>query len=196
MDAIEALLTRKSVRSFSSKPVTDEQIETLLKVMVAAPSAGNLQPWRIVVVRDPEVKRALARGALDQQFIAEAPVVFVVCRVPDASAWKYGERGRHLYSIQDTAAMTENLLVAAHAMGLGGCWVGAFDEEKVAKSLDCPQGVIPAAIVPIGYPKRETSKPARRPMKRVVRFIPSLPEDKSLPETENSGEHLGSLRTY
>ena len=195
VDAIKALLTRKSVRSFSSEPVTDEQIETLLKVMVAAPSAGNLQPWRIIVVRDPEVKKALARGALDQQFIAEAPVVFVVCRVPDASAWRYGERGRHLYSIQDTAAMTENLLVAAHAMGLGGCWVGAFDEERVAKSLDCPQGVIPTAIIPIGHPKREPKKPGRRPLNRVVRFIPSPPEGKPFQETENP-RRLSSLRPY
>ncbi|MFX1475100.1 MAG: nitroreductase family protein, partial [Promethearchaeota archaeon] len=89
MDAIEALLTRKSVRSFTDKPLTEEQIEQLLKVMVAAPSGGNRQPWRIIVVQNQQVKDELAKAALDQHFIATAPVIFAVCRAPEESAARY-----------------------------------------------------------------------------------------------------------
>ncbi len=171
MDAIKALLTRASIRSFTDKPVTDEQIEQLLKVMIAAPSGGNRQPWRIIVVQNQEVKDELAIAALKQHFIATAPVVFAVCRAPEESAARYKERGRNLYSFQDTAAMTENLLVAAHAMGLGGCWIGAFKDEEVSRILECPKDVYPVALIPIGYPEKVKGKPNRRPLKEVVRFI-------------------------
>lgn len=172
MDAIEAILTRSSTRSFTTQALSDDQIETLLKVMVAAPSAGNMQPWRIMVVKDSEVKSKLVSGALGQSFIAKAPVVFVICRVPDESSRRYGDRGRNFYSIQDTAAMAENLLVAANAMGLGGCWIGAFQDEEVARAIDCPDGVYPVAIIPIGYPKGTPRKPSRRSLKDIVRFLP------------------------
>ncbi len=171
MDAIEALLSRVSIRSFTDKPVTEEQIEQLLKVMVAAPSGGNRQPWRIIVVQNQKVKDELAIAALKQHFIKTAPVVFAVCRAPEESAAKYRDRGRNLYSFQDTAAMTENLLVAAHAMGLGGCWIGAFNDEEVSRVLKCPDEVYPVALIPIGYPEKVKSKPQRRPMKEVVRFL-------------------------
>jgi len=172
MDAIEALLTRKMVRSFTKQPLMDDQVDTLLKVMVAAPSGGNREPWRIVVVQDQKVKEALAAAAFGQQFITQAPVVFVVSRVPSESEERYGARGRDLYSFQDTAAMVENLLVAAHAMGLAACWVGAFTDEAVAKAVKCRQGVLPVAVIPVGYADKASTKPPRRPMGEVVQFIP------------------------
>ncbi|MFX1564000.1 MAG: nitroreductase family protein [Promethearchaeota archaeon] len=172
VDAIDAILTRRSIRSFMPQPVSDEQIDTLLNAMIAAPSAGNMQPWRIVVVKDPDVKQMLAIGALKQDFIAEAPVVFVICRVPNESSWRYGDRGGNLYSFQDTATMGENLLIAANSMGLGACWVGAFRDEEVAKAINCPKGVYPVAIIPVGHPKESARTPGRRSLKDVVRFIP------------------------
>jgi nitroreductase len=172
LEAVDAILARRSTRSFTPQSLSDEQIDTLLKTMVAAPSAGNLQPWRIVVVRDTEVKQMLAIGALGQNFIAKAPVVFVICRVPEESSWRYGDRGRNLYSIQDTAAMAENLLITATSMGLGGCWVGAFRDAEVAAAIDCPNGVYPVAIIPIGYPKGSPKARGRRSLKDIVRFLP------------------------
>ena len=172
MDAIEALKTRSSIRKFTDLELTEEQIQELLKVMVAAPSAGNKQPWRIYVVRDELVKRKLAIGAGDQGFITEAPVVFVVCRVPEESAVRYRARGRDFYSIQDTAAMTQNLLVASHAMGLGACWVGAFNDSAIVAAIECPQGVLPVAIVPVGYPVVPGEPRGRRPLDAVVTYIP------------------------
>jgi nitroreductase len=171
MDTLEAIMTRWSVRDFTDDPVSEEQVETLLKAMTAAPSGGNKQPWRIFVVRNADIKHQLARGAGDQEFVAEAPVVFVVCRVPDESGQRYGSRGRNLYSIQDTAALTQNLLLAAHAMGLGGCWVGAFREEAIAKAIDTPLSVIPVAIIPIGTPAQSRKIRGRRSLNQIAHFL-------------------------
>jgi nitroreductase len=140
--------------------------------MIASPSAGNRQPWRIYVVRDESFKKKLAIGAYDQQFILKAPVVFVVCRVPDESGARYKTRGRELYSIQDTAAMTQNLLLAAHSMGLGGCWVGAFNDTAIAAAIDCPSGVFPVSIIPVGYPAESPQTRPRRPITSVVHYVP------------------------
>ncbi len=172
MDTLEAITTRKSIRAYSEQKVTDDEINTLLKAMVASPSAGNKQPWRIYVINDKEVKHNLAIGAHKQQFITEAPIVFVVCRVPEESAARYKDRGRNFYSIQDTAAMTQNLLLAAHALGLGTCWVGAFNDDTIAAAINCPQGVLPVAIVPVGYPAESPAPRGRRSLESFVHFIP------------------------
>ncbi|NIP67456.1 nitroreductase family protein, partial [Candidatus Bathyarchaeota archaeon] len=97
-------------------------------------------------------KRSLSQAALNQTFIEEAPVVIVVCVDKDRSGWRYGRRGTDLYCLQDTAAATQNLLLAAHALGFGACWVGAFREEKVKEILKTPDRVRPVAIVPVGHP--------------------------------------------
>lgn len=140
--------------------------------MIASPSAGNRQPWRIYVVRDETVKRNLAIGAHNQNFIKEAPVVFVICRVPEESGARYRSRGRDFYSIQDTAAMTQNLLLAAYALELGSCWVGAFNDSAIATAINCGQGELPVAIVPVGYPDESPPRRQRRSLDSVVHFIP------------------------
>ncbi len=152
MDVMEAIRRRFSCRSFVRRPVPDELVRELLEAARWAPSAGNLQPVRVMVVRDAERRRALAAAALGQSFVAEAPVVLVVCAIPGISARHYGERGRDLYCIQDAAAATQNLLLAATAAGLGSCWVGAFSERDVADCLALPRGWRPVALVPLGYP--------------------------------------------
>jgi nitroreductase len=172
MDVLEAITTRRSIRAFTEKDVSSDQVKVLLEAMIASPSAGNRQPWRIYVVRDEKVKQKLAIGAGDQDFIMEAPVVFVICRVPDESGTRYRNRGRTFYSIQDTAAMTQNLLLAAHALGLGACWVGAFNDSAIIAALECASGVLPVAIVPVGFPAESPKRRARRSIDSVVLFIP------------------------
>jgi nitroreductase len=174
MDTLEAITTRQSIRAFTDQDVSNDLVLTLLEVMIASPSAGNKQPWRIYVVRDEKVKRKLAIGAGDQDFIMEVPVVFVICRVPEESAARYRDRGRTFYSIQDTAAMTQNLLIAANALGLGTCWIGAFNDSAIAAALECPSGVLPVAIVPVGYPDESPPRRSRRPIDSVVLFVPPI----------------------
>jgi nitroreductase len=139
MDVFEAMEKRHSVRAFDpSREVSEELVERLLACACLAPSAGNVQPWRFVVVRDPGLKGKLAAAALGQGFVARAPVVIVVCADLEAHASSYGRRGVELYSIQDTAAAVQNMLLAATALGLGTCWVGAFREEEVSGVLGLP----------------------------------------------------------
>lgn len=163
MDVYEAIYGRRSVRNFDSvKDVPPELVTKLLEAACQAPSAGNIQSWRFWVIRDPSIKEGLVGAALGQSFIAEAPVVIVVCTDLRACSSGYGTRGTTLYAIQDTAAAIENLLLAAWAEGLGTCWVGAFDERRASDLLDLPPHIRPVAIVPLGYPALARPKPSRR----------------------------------
>jgi nitroreductase len=168
MEIPEIIRNRRSIRAFSERELPEEAAEVLVRAACMAPSAGNLQPWEFIAVRDPDIKRRLVEAAYGQSFIAEAPIVFLVCAVPGRSSWRYGRRGAELYCIQDTAAAIENLLLTATANGLGGCWVGAFDEERAAKAVGAPEGVRPVAIIPIGYPAETPSAPPRRPVREVL----------------------------
>jgi SagB-type dehydrogenase family enzyme len=111
------------------------------------------------------VKKALSEAALDQRFIEVAPITIVVCANERRSAQRYGRRGRELYCLLDAAAATQNLLLAVHALGLGGCWVGAFDDRQVGKALNLPSWLKPVAIIPIGHPDEKPWTPQRRSFK-------------------------------
>ena len=168
MDTFEAIYGRRSIRAFVNREVTQTQLMKILDAGRQAPSAGNLQPWELVVVRDSERKMALAEAAFGQYFIAEAPVVVVICAHPARSARRYGRRGIDLYCLQDTAAFIQNMLLASCAIGLGSCWVGAFYEAKAAEAIEAPNDVRPVAIIPIGYPAESPSAPPRRSLEDIV----------------------------
>ncbi|MBE3586146.1 MULTISPECIES: nitroreductase family protein [Desulfofundulus] len=161
---------RYSVRHYRPDPLPEALLDQLLEAARWAPSAGNLQPWFFYVVTRQEKKEALARAALNQRFITQVPVVIVVCAEPERSARVYGERGRKLYCIQDTAAAIQNILLTASALGLGTCWVGAFNEDQVRECLEIPPQFRPVAIIPVGYPADD---PARRPKRRELEDIVS-----------------------
>lgn len=161
---------RFSCRAFTTEPLTPAEVEALVEATVWAPSAGNLQPWRFLVVSDRTLRQALARAAYEQRFVADAPVVFVVCAVPEESARRYGDRGRTLYCLQDTAAAVENLLLAAADLGLGSCWVGAFDEAGASRVLQLPTSWRPVALVPVGHPAEEPGRRRRKPVQEVVLY--------------------------
>ena len=171
LDFRGVLTGRFSCRSFEAAPIPRERIVELLEAAQWAPSAGNLQPWRFVVVTDAGHRRSLAAAAFGQEFVAAAPATVVVCAVPGESARTYGARGRDLYCLQDTAAATENLLLAATAAGLGACWVGAFDEESVHRALGLEPGWRPVAMIPLGVPAEARSTRTRRPLEAVARWM-------------------------
>ena len=170
MDVFEAIKNRRSVRAYTSEEVSEEEVEKLIDAARWAPSAGNIQPWEFVVVRDAEIKRRLSIAALNQTFIEEAPVVVVVCANETRSERGYGSRGKALYCLQDTAAATQNLLLAAYALGLGTCWIGAFHEEEVRRALGVPRGVRPVAIVPVGHPAEEPGARPRRSIREILHY--------------------------
>jgi nitroreductase len=171
MDFYEVLEARASTRDFTSEDVPADTVSALLEAACKAPTAGNLQPWRFFVARDPLVRRRLSDAAYGQSYVADAPVVIVVCADLDVCAHGYGSRGENLYAIQDTAAAVENILLAAVAEGLGACWVGAFDEERAKAVLGLPPGIRPLAMVPVGHPARSARKAPREPFEKFTEYF-------------------------
>ncbi len=150
MDAI--FKKRHSVRSFHPTEVSSNDLDEILAAAGSAPSAGNLKAREVVVVINDALKRRLVMAAHHQEFIFEAPVVLVFFAVPRRSAEKYGGRGEVLYSIQDATIAASFAWLQAVILGLGACWVGAFDDEEVQEALSVDRNWRPVAIMPIGYP--------------------------------------------
>lgn len=171
MDLAEAIKKRRSIRYFKNEEIPEEKITKMLEAACLAPTAGNVQTWKFIVVKDPEVKKDLAVSALNQLWMSKAAVILVVCADLNRAERIYGERGRELYAIQDTAASIQNILLTAVSLGLGACWVGAFSEPRVRKILDLSPGIRPLALIPLGYPDEEADIPSRLKWEDLTRFI-------------------------
>lgn len=174
MNIHDIIKNRRSVREFTDREIPGEAVDLLIDALRWAPSAGNLQGRKFYFVFNRDIRNKLAKAGLKHDyvtFIAHAPLVIVACADLDICS-RYGERGTHLYSIQDTAASVQNLLLAAHDLGLGACWVGAFREEKVKEILSLPDNLRPVVIVPVGYPARTPNAPDRISRAEAVTLIP------------------------
>lgn len=174
MEFWEALRKRRSVREFDPKrDVPPEIVEQLLEAAILAPTAGDRQPWRFIVIRDPSLKEAVARCALRQGFIATAPVMIVVCGEPGRSGARGGHVMADLHTVQDTSAAAMNILLAATDAGLDSCWVSALREEELHQVLNLSEAYRPLVIIPIGYlVRRPSGRPPRRPVSDVTTYIP------------------------
>ena len=168
MNVFEAIEGRRSVREFKPTPIDEGDIKKILEAGRLSPSAGNCQPWEFVVVKDETVKQKLVDAAWGQSFIAEAPIVIVVCANIPRTASRYGRRGKELYCIQDTAAAAQNIHLAAYALGYGTCWVGAFDEAAAAEAIRAPPNIRPLAIIPVGKPAEKPKPTPRIPLSKIV----------------------------
>ena len=160
MEILKAVKERRSIRNFQTKEVPDDAVDKLIEAIIWAPSAGNLQSRKFYFIKDTVLKQQLAQAAFGQNFIAEAPLTIVACTDNKISK-RYGDRGTHLYSIQDASASIMNLMLVAHELGLGTVWVGAFDEWRVFEILQMPDNLRPVAIIPVGYPAKIPSAPRR-----------------------------------
>ena len=147
---LDNIHARKSVRSYTDEPVTPEQVETLLRAAMAAPTAVNKQPWHFVVVTD---KQKIAQLGGDR--FGKAPLAIVVC----GDMEKALEGPGHDFWIQDVSAATENLLLAAHALGLGAVWTGGYPRMErcanIAAAIGTPEYIIPLCVVYVGYPDEQ-----------------------------------------
>ena len=171
MSTLDIIKKRRSIREFQDKKIPEKMIDDLIEALIWAPSAGNLQARKFYFVFNDKVKEKLAKAALGQDFIAEAPFIIVACADFKRIEWKYGTRGRELYSIVDTALSIENLFLTAWELGLGGVWVGALDERAVAKILNLPESQRPIGIIPLGYPSESPEPPERVSKEEAVEFI-------------------------
>ena len=179
MDTLEAIRTRRSVRKFSDRPVEPEKLRAVLEAAQMAPSWANGQCWRFVVVEDPEMKAKISELSYVEAYFApkgyksnpsrkaltEAPAVIVACGVPADSGDLRGQQ----YYLTDVGIATENLMLAAHAVGLGTVFVGVFDEENLGYLLDIPPEVRIVGLFPLGYPQEAPKAgPSRKPLDEIV----------------------------
>ncbi len=149
---IEILFSRRSIRKYKDKPVEDEKIDMILKAGMAAPSAGNQQPWHFIVIKDRALLDKIPEVHPYSKMLKESPVAIVVIGEPALEKHKD-------FWIQDCSAATQNILLCAKGLGLGTVWLGVYPDksrtEGVSKILGLPKGVIPLSIIPIGYPDEE-----------------------------------------
>lgn len=154
---VEDIMSRASVRAYSDREIENEQIDTLLRAAMAAPTAGNKQPWRFVVINDKATLDTISRNFHTMTMAKDASIAVVMCG--DVTATFDGE-GRD-YWVQDVSASSENLLLAAHAMGLGAVWCGIYPmSDRVSQfsaMLRLPENIIPMACICVGYPSGETT---------------------------------------
>ncbi len=169
MDVLEAIRTRRSVRKFKSKAIPDSVLYTILESARWAPSANNLQPWQIIVVEDERTKKIIAEESLEQDFIADAPVVLVVCSRPGPCEKEFEELGEK-FCTQSVAAAAQNILITANSLGLGACWIGSFAEAKLRKELKLPEGISVDAVIPIGFAGEKTRPAGKRELADFVFF--------------------------
>ena len=153
---------RRSIRHFSDKAVEFEKLMKILEAGIYAPSSGNIKDYRFTVVTEKGLMKEVANSAIEQYWIATAPLVIVVSTETDKVEAYYKKRGVDLYTQHNAAAAVQNILLSAEEEGLNTCWVGAFEEEKIKKALGMPDHVKPHAIIPLGYgdePPRKRDEP-------------------------------------
>ncbi|MDD4889053.1 MAG: nitroreductase family protein [Phycisphaerae bacterium] len=164
MDFLELVKSRYSVRAYKDRPVEPDKLERVLEAARLAPSGSNRQPWKFVVVRDPEVRRKLVPACSDQVFVGQAPVVIAgVGLVPDR-VMRCGVPGDPI----DLAIALEHIALAAAAEGLGTCWIGAFYQEQVREVLGIPESAKVVELMTLGYPADTLRPKTRKPMSEVV----------------------------
>jgi len=164
MELWDAIHQRRSIRKYKDKAIEDEKLERVLEAGRLAPSAGNRQEWKYVVVRDPDTREKLATAANGQQFVAEAAAVIVCCARESGHVMSCGQAS---YPI-DVAISVDHMTLAAIEEGLGTCWIGAFKEEPVRNLLNIPGDVRVVSLLTIGYPDMEPKARQRRSMDEVV----------------------------
>lgn len=170
MDILKAVKERRSVRDFQKKGIPEEIVDKLIDALIWAPSAGNLQARKFYFIKDERIKKKIAVAALNQNFIAEAPLIIVGCTDSRISS-KYGERGIYLYSIQDVALSIMGMMLVAYENGLGSTCVGAFREDEIIRILNMPYNLRPVLIVPVGYPSKIPHPPPRVSKEEAVEVL-------------------------
>lgn len=165
MDLTEGLETRRSIRSYQDKEVPDQVLEELLELVRWAPSATNNQPWRFIIIKDEKRKASLRGGLRDalisfSNHILEAPVVVV--------AWYTPSRILKRYQVSDVSNAIMYLLLAAHAKGLGTCWIGWFSEDRVKEVVALPKKAKVVALITLGYPKEIPEPKKRKPVTEIA----------------------------
>jgi nitroreductase len=168
MEVLDCIRSRRSIRRYQDQPLDWEKVGRVLEAGINAPTAGNLQDFKFIVVLEQERRNNIASACLQQTWIAEAPVIIIVCSDFTKTQRFYGLRGERLYSIQSCAAAAQNMLLAAHSQGLASCWIGAFDEEGIKRAANIPDYARPQVILPVGYAAESVPAPPKFKIENLV----------------------------
>ncbi len=164
MDVFQAIKERRSIRSYDDRPVEEEKLNQVLQAGRLAPSASNRQEWKFVVVRDKDLREQLVGAANGQRFVGEAPVLIVACAARHDHTMPCG----HPSYLVDVAIAIDHMTLAARELGLGTCWVGAFDPDQVRTVLGIPETVEIVELLPLGYPAEWPRPTSRKELGEIV----------------------------
>jgi len=171
MNVFEAVEKRRSIRKFKPIPLSEEHLNRILEAARLAPSAGNRQPWRFVVVKNEHTRSRLAELADNQTFVGTAPVVIAVFGDPDDSPAGYRQDPMIAYK-QDPMIAVEHMCLVAVELGLGTCWIGPaspnYDVEAIKRLLGVPERMYMTCLLPLGYPDQAPNARSRKPWEKIV----------------------------
>jgi nitroreductase len=176
MEVLEAIRTRRSIRKYKSESVDEKTLDTVLEAARQAPSWANTQCWRFVVVRNAETKNRLSNTLSEtnpaREAVCNAPIVIVACAEMEKAGYKAGEvtTDKGDWFMFDVALAMHNLVLAAHAVGLGTVYIGLFDARKAAAILSVPEGYQVVAITPLGYPDEAKEARPRKELSEIVHY--------------------------
>ncbi|MBM4350685.1 MAG: nitroreductase [Deltaproteobacteria bacterium] len=166
MDVFDAISQRSSVRAYKATNVEEDKLKRILEAARLSPSASNRQEWKFIVVRNGETKKKLAKAAFGQTFIGEAPIIIVACGTESKAIMACGQPA---YTV-DVSIACAFMLLQAYELGLGTCWIGAFEEDEVKKILKIPEEVRVVAMTPLGYSNQPHSQKFRKGLDQIVCF--------------------------
>ena len=168
MEFYEVIETRRSIRSYSAEPVPEKLLNSILEATRIAPSGSNRQNWKFIVVDNPEIKKQLVNACGNQGFIGEAPIIIVACG--SKTGTNRGGYMGNMSMLVDVSIAFTHLILSARAEGLGTCWIGLFDNNKIKKILGVLEDMEVVALTPLGYPKdiefRSTDN--RKPVSEII----------------------------
>ncbi len=170
-DIIDIIRKRRSVRSYKDKPVEKDKLLKVLEAARWSPSSGNVQNWRFVIVDNPTIKSQLADACYGQYWLTTTPIIIVIASDESRLRMLFGSKGESLYSIQNCSVAMANMMLEAESIGLNTCWVGAFDEEAVLRTLRIEDPDIRIrGIIALGYGKEIPPPPIRLDLDHLTFF--------------------------
>ncbi|MBM7624993.1 nitroreductase family protein [Sporohalobacter salinus] len=170
MDPLNLIKTRRSIRRYLDKSVSNELIEKIINAARFTPSAHNKQPWKFIVTRDDQKLKELSESSNYASFLSSAPVAIIVCADYKNSQQREAanEHFVEYFCIQDTAAAIQNILLAAHGLGLGTCWIGDYSEEQLSEMFDIQEPYYPVGIISLGFTDKNPATPKRKSLDEVL----------------------------
>ena len=166
MDVFTAISQRCSVRAYKPTDVEEDKLKKVLEAARLSPSASNRQDWKFIVVKNKETRKKLVKAAFGQSFIAEAPIIIVACGLePNAML----ACGQPMHTV-DVSIAFAYMILQAYELGLGTCWIGAFNEDETKKIIRVPENVRVVAMTPLGYPNQSPSQKSRKNLDQIISY--------------------------